>query len=380
MYQSVVFQYLPEQHNFMDEEVRNLFLNGFQKQSETALPLTSEVRNGAFLSFNIHSLINYTINNVLFLEYRSQIRWPDVENIIFPTPVINIVSPIFNYVDNQKYLFKLQEYHIRSMILTVAWRNQIPLSIICINDEYANRFANFEDPNWWKNDQLEGLIQQVEEKKGNSEVRRRYEFVQQNLKVVECRFEDLPDFPEILLDKINITYSKGDRTGTKQSLPYVLLDDIQIGYDAIGLGKYAARSFAINCIEGLILKHKAFKIWVDSAKRPNINTQRLRYFKITEDRANWLFFGNIPFAKPNYEHEHSNSNFGNLAAAYHIYLELDGRVHDSLVAFNQSIPLGEYQAKLSSSWRKSFEVFPTTTIDEALAALDALIEQAKYQV
>lgn len=204
----------------------------------------------------------------------------------------------------------------------------------------------------------------------------------------------------VSLQTIESVFSPGQRTIST-------LFDVPIRLQSIGIGKGASENFVRDCFQALVPQDAEFAVWVDAMPHPPKcsfeefsdiahNRDYLLYWrneivlacphhpneKTIEQAANDFSFLLDELLSP-YSHEHSldmiRKQLAQGDAAYHVYVEYQGLVYDSFIAFKAPISLEEYQSKLLSTWRRSFEVKPGTTMTEAEEALAELVCQAKYQ-
>lgn len=410
MYSGIVFQHLAYDYVASDK-FRNILFRGFEEAGNVFFPSILQ----ANLSLPFLTLKSSHLNtNYILWECTRSISWPDIKYSFFPIKLEKVLTKIINSPNLRSFPF--HQSQIRDLVGDIIWGLQIPLTIICINMDNTERFADFDNPSWWKTSKWIEYENRIESNIGNEEIRRKSDFVYRNIKVIELNISDLENSHVNLIDLLDLNNSQEVYSTNGDELLYFPLENLYIKYVHIGVGPKASVGFVKDCIQGLMQRDRTFKVWVDAAVVPNVDEGQLNgaykiwlerqpknqvrpegfyehmfaqyelpheYSKAMNHDEYRLAYNDTILSQPAYEPTENPTNFYHtyqLIAAYHAYLEYEGMVYDSMMAFNQPIPISEYQAKLSSSWRKSFEVSPTTTIDEALAVLDALIEQAKYQV
>lgn len=341
--------------------------------------------------------------------------WRRIGHYLFPLrgvviPIVNLDSSESDYKKRNGYqLLSIGDCFSKDLL-------HLPTVFVCFNLPDATLFADFNDPNWWWEIRAKELMLPEQSWKILQELA-----ATKSLPVIEHPVGELNTlFPKLEAHFALTSQSILPSQPLRNRLPIPSLPGASVRYGSIGVGTEASVRFIMDCLAALIRQNIVFKIWVEAMSKPPRCSFEDFYSIMHDEKYVLRWDTSIGLARPYHvredmieqsnrramdalirlgtassvddgqakvnsllDHAASSEQLRDIpdevAAAYHVYLEYQGMVHDGIVAFNEPIPLAEYQSKLSSTWRRSFEVKPSMTIAEAEVALAELVRQAKFQ-
>ena len=302
-----------------------------KRNAEIALPQQSGGRNGFF---TLCSSPTPYQSWVFFQPQPSNLTFTWTFESLYPFSISAVIVPIFNVKESAS----LREEHNFFLRKLVSWaihsshkKHQLPVIVICLNDEGAEPFADFSDDEWW-------ILPKYREKLSDDPSKLEYmRELKNNLYLLEHNIGDA-DFPTTFFELLrNISAPQAAQSSSiwLDSEGFVIphLENVIIQHEHIGTGKGAAYGFVVDCLKGLSGKTQQFRIWIHAVESP----------------------------------EH----------AYHLYVEYEGLAHDGLMAFQRPMNTVEYQSSLNSTWRTYIDITPEMTLDEAKEKLNDIIQRIK---
>lgn len=331
----------------------------------------------------------FSTNQVTFL-------YPSTTSVIYPIPIIGTIIPIMNFDNTERGTWKRSnEYHFKDLHHEI-YRAHQPILYLLINN------ANGEPL---------GLTPESVREAIRADDVPHWSVLEWDVKTQHL--------PQLLADRFDLPPDALEITQSPTGVQLPSLNNAVIQPQHLGIGRDAKLGFIHDCLKALVPAKTPFRVWIDaiptgqimtdtdrealiSSRSPfslvmeglltgeigthdNENliqqtTDHMLTFRAAEDSSISLLAEPHSVYRPVQMDSHRTFRKFIVEPAFHLYLEYEGLVYDGMFSLYEPISTDSYQSGIDSTWRKSIDIMPDMTVDEAMQKVDIVLQMVKMGI